>query len=849
MKASPIQLNKFLQKQDTQFVIPIYQRNYDWGEEHCKQLLEDIIEVGKTPKSESRVHFIGSIVYICNDEYTTDEIEEYVIIDGQQRITTITLLLTALYHYYDSVGDKRMSETILEYYLVNKNAEDDRFKVKLKATENNDRDIHLLLNNRPIPNGEYSNIKNNYNYFSHYLREDNVDTIYEGFKRLLFVEIRLERGKDNAQKIFESLNSTGLDLSQADLIRNYILMGLEPIVQNKLYNNYWADIESNTKVQGESYVSEFIRDYLTLKKAEIPKKDAVYLTFKKEYNIEEIQIEPVLNELLNYSSIYQKLINPTTIDDCDIRKEIEYIKYIEINVSYPFLLQLIDDYRKSYIDKATLIRILQFIQTFACRRFVLDLPTNAFNKIFMSLYRQVDKSDYENSIYLYVMTRPGKNRMPSDKEIRAMLRGKDFYNAKSRMKMYILERIENFENKEPVKIIENNDITIEHIFPQNPDEKWHDDLLENEYDDFANIYLHTIGNLTLSGNNGALGNKTFSEKKWMNKNGKEQGYSYSRLLLNRFLITIDKWNIENYNKRTDILIQRYINIWQLPEVNGVMEFPERNINDIDDPTNKQIEYAVFFGKRLDGETYKGIKLYNYIVKELYNLQPENFIEQFKSLLKLKEDPNELIKSQKLNSTYYYNTNLSYRDLFNNLKVMLNTFELSDELYIKFRNVSNSYVSEGLSNDGKSEDTQKDVSIVKQKAIEIIERKLDVSLAKYSQSVYKTDNGQIGIYISVSKEQEDSRGEKYWFAYRHNSKLDGCKQIYYVYVCGSENCMIMMQKNRLDEKTQQLNASYDKNTGEVIHWHIVLLKKTNGSITWLLSKPVVHEEDVTKYFLN
>lgn len=285
MKASPLQLNKFLQKQDTQFVIPIYQRNYDWTEEHCMQLLEDIINIGKTPREETKMHFIGSIVYVCNDEYTVAEIEQLVIIDGQQRITTITLLLMALYHYAKENGDQRLAEMILEDYLINKRAEES-FKVKLKATENNDRDLHYLLEGKPIPNGKYSNIKNNYNFFRNHITASNSAIIFEGFKRLLFVEIRLERGKDNAQKIFESLNSTGLDLSQADLIRNYILMGLEPKEQNRLYLNYWAEIESNTKVEGVSHVSDFIRDYLTIKQGEIPKKDNVYSTFKRQYRIE-----------------------------------------------------------------------------------------------------------------------------------------------------------------------------------------------------------------------------------------------------------------------------------------------------------------------------------------------------------------------------------------------------------------------------------------------------------------------------------------------------------------------------------------------------------------------------------
>lgn len=687
MKASPIQLNKFLQKQDTQFVIPIYQRNYDWSEEQCKQLLEDIIEVGRSPKDEAKVHFIGSIVYVCNDEYTTDEIEQYVIIDGQQRITTITLLLIALYHQAERLEDNRLVETIYEYYLINKNADDDSYKVKLKATENNERDLHYLLNKIPIPDSAYSNIKNNYNFFAKHITEDNREIIYDGFKRLLFVEIRLERGKDNAQKIFESLNSTGLDLSQADLIRNYILMGLEPSEQTRLYNQYWAIIESNTKHEGVSYVSDFIRDYLTIKMGDIPNKNKVYSTFKKEFKLDKLnELENMLLSLRTFSEIYKLFINPDYIEDRDIKDEISYIKYIEINVSYPFLLQVIDDYNKDIINKDILLRILRFVQSYACRRFIVDLPTNALNKIFMNLYRQIDKSDYEKSLYYYVLTRSGKVRMPSNNEIFNYLSDKDLYNAKSKMKLYILERLENFENKEKVAIIGNSDITIEHIFPQKPDLKWRTEISENEYKLFSEKYIHTIGNLTLSGNNGALGNKSFQEKKYMNKDNGEQGYSYSRLWLNRSLNDIDEWNISNYKRRTETLIARFLQIWSIPQNLEMKDLPEFNINNIDlnTVTNKSIEYAIFFDKQLTGDKYKGIKLYNYILKQLFELySEEEFIYKFRNILRLTENPNELHRCQPLNSTYYYDTNLSYYQIFSNLKKILEELGLSDELSIKF----------------------------------------------------------------------------------------------------------------------------------------------------------------------
>ena len=488
MKASVIQLNKFLQKQDTQFVIPIYQRNYDWDESHCKQLLDDIIEVGMSPKEANKMHFIGSIVYVCNDEYTTDEIEKFVVIDGQQRITTITLLLIALYHLAIELEDVKLADTILEYYLINKNADSDEFKVKLKATENNDKDLRALLNREPILSN-YSNVKNNYNFFKKNIGENNRNVVFEGFKRLLFVEIRLERGKDNAQKIFESLNSTGLDLSQADLIRNYILMDLEPAEQNRLYNNYWSYIESFTKVDGVSFVSDFIRDYLTIVNGEITNKDSVFLAFKKQYPLNN-QIEKVLEDLLKYALIYNKFLVPRTIQDNDIRQAVEYIQYMDMNVAYPFLLQVYDDYNRNEISKDTFLNVLQFVQTYVCRRFILDLPTNALNKVFMNLYRQVDKNNYEKSLYYYIMSRSGKVRMPSDSEIRNYLADKDLYNAKSRMKMYVLERMENYNNNEIVSIIGNKDITIEHIFPQNPDPRWRQTLSEKDYANFMENIRH-----------------------------------------------------------------------------------------------------------------------------------------------------------------------------------------------------------------------------------------------------------------------------------------------------------------------------------------------------------------------
>ena len=678
MDAKPRKISDFLEIRNAEFIIPIYQRNYDWKEEHCKQLLNDILEVSRMDVSE-RSHFIGSIVYIT-DSLLSDQ-KKMVIIDGQQRITTLTLMLIALYHFLLEIGNADLASEIFEYYIINKRSAEDS-KIKLKASEDNKQDLECLIDNQPIPH-DYSRVKLNYFFFRNEINDFNWQQVLDGFKKLYFVEISLERGKDNPQKIFESLNSTGLDLSQGDLIRNYVLMGLEPEVQSKLYRRYWEKIEINTNSENQSYISNFIRDFLTLKSGVIPKKDKVYVIFKKYYIFNSpAELEELLSELLRYSEIYKLFLNPKIITDKEVRKSIFYLNYIEVNVAYPFLLQIFDDYNKGIISKDIFENILKFIASYITRRFVLDLPTNALNKVFMTLYKQVDKQIYLESLYRYILTRPGKSRMPSDSEIRTYLPAKDLYRSNSKMRKYIFENLENFNNNEKVNIIGEEQITIEHIFPQEPEESWKRELKEKDFIDFKEKYLHTIGNLTLSGYNGKLSNKSFKEKRDMNKSGGEQGYKYSRLWINRGLGNLEEWNIENYMNRSEILTNRFISIWKLPHIEGVKELPEINIEDVDyDSSTMEFEYAVFGGEKY---VYRHLsKLYAQILTKLYDLDSDNFIQQCSSIIKLSLNPDGLTRPKPLNK-FFYEANLSGETIFSNLKKVLSTLELSDELFIKFK---------------------------------------------------------------------------------------------------------------------------------------------------------------------
>ena len=433
MKANETRVEEFLSSNKIQFVIPVYQRNYDWSNSQCKQLLNDILEVGTARKKNA--HFIGSIVYVHDDVFTAAKIKELTVIDGQQRLTTLTLIYLALYRLAKELKDDGLVAEISETYLINKFASEDD-KSKLRPTENNHKALKYLL--RSDENEEFqdfSKLIDNFNFFKERITKDNYQFVLDGLSKLMFVEISLDREKDDPQRIFESLNSTGLELSQADLIRNYILMGLNRKDQNMVYRNYWEVIEKLAKDEATnvSKVSDFIRDYLTLENNKIPNKGKVYLEFKIKYPTKTIDdLTNNLAEIKNLVKHYNKLINPKNEVDKDIRRQLEYINRLEINVAFPFLMKVYDDYANSTIDKQTFIEILDLIQSFVWRRFVVGLATNALNKIFMTLYDKVDPSNYLYSIQASLLQRSGSQKFPKDAEVEDALRVKDVYNIKSK---------------------------------------------------------------------------------------------------------------------------------------------------------------------------------------------------------------------------------------------------------------------------------------------------------------------------------------------------------------------------------------------------------------------------------
>lgn len=681
MKANELQINNFLQAPNVQFVIPVYQRNYDWTNTECKELLNDIISVETDDRG---THFIGSIVFVHEGTYSTSEVKELVIIDGQQRLTTINILYVALYRFAKENGNAQDAERLYNMFLTNQYVKNESSKLKLKQTDANSvafKSILLGTDNSSLP---YSNVTENYNYFRSIIAEENFETILRGLNRLIFVEISLERDKDDPQRIFESLNSTGLDLSQSDLIRNYILMDLPPKDQNRIFETIWNPIEENARdcVKQSALVSEFIRDYLTLRNKKIPNKNKVYAEFKSLYaNKKDEAYHQELENIKSLSIHYKKFVNPSTVADLSIRKELEYINRLEINVAYPFLLQVFEDAENGLLSKEDLMKILKLVQSYAWRRFIVGLPTNALNKIFMTLYSEVDTEEYYDSIAKALLKKKGSAKFPSNEDLKTALRDKDLYNTQPKNRNYLFEMLENYKNREYVDT-SNEQITIEHIFPKNPNDEWSTDISPEDYFQFKEKYLNTIANLTLSGNNGALGNKSFKGKKEMNVDGNEQGYNYSRLWLNAYLKSLDAWTVEKYEERLNTIYQRFLKIWELPdvEISDVVDTEEQNIFDAESPTHKKLEYFIFENTKVEEDTVA--QMYFFVIRNLYERNTQLLISN-QDLFKITRNTSDFRAAQEVVNGWYIESNIDSNSKFSILKKLLTVFELEDELLIKY----------------------------------------------------------------------------------------------------------------------------------------------------------------------
>lgn len=566
MKATEAKLLDFLKK-SPQFVIPIYQRTYSWTQKECRQLWDDVVRCGTSDKIA--VHFVGSIVYVESGLSQVTHQAPLLVIDGQQRLTSVSLLLAAL---ANAVGETEPFDgfsrrKIKNYYLLNPEETGARhFKLQLSQTDK--ISLNAIVDNGELPQLPSLRVMGNYQLFESWIKTEKVElgVICKGLAKLVVVDIALTRDQDNPQLIFESMNSTGKELSQADLIRNFILMGLEPVLQTKLYEQFWRpmEIDFGQEAYGTHFDS-FMRHYLTVLTGEIPNINAVYDAFKGHarttrgnFEDDKSHIESLVREIRDYSRHFCAMALGSEAD-ADLKLAFHDLRELKVDVAYPFLLELYADYKAELFSKAELLSSVQMVEAYVFRRAICAIPTNSMNKTFATFSKGVEKDRYFESVQAQFLLLPSYRRFPSDEEFHRDLHTRDLYNFRGRS--YWLRRLENHGRKERVAV---DEYTIEHIMPQNENlsVKWRDALGE-DWQRIQQTWLHTLGNLTLTAYNSDFSDRAFEEKRDM-PGAPEKGLKQSPLKLNQGLGTLETWNESAIKDRTSKLADLAVTVWLAP---------------------------------------------------------------------------------------------------------------------------------------------------------------------------------------------------------------------------------------------------------------------------------------------
>ena len=632
---------KIIEQTYRQYTIPVYQRSYSWKKQQCNQLFDDIIDSVK----KGRNHYLGSLVY---SEKTEDNFSFCPIIDGQQRLTTVILLLKALYDSIGSNDNQRIKNRIYNS-LYNDNCED-RYKLKLKSIDGDNEELEKVLMGSIDDLDSTSNISINYFNFKDRLKKVieegmTVDEIFEGITNLEIVEIILAE-EDDAQLIFESINSTGMNLETSDLIRNFLLMGIKDAgKQREYYKKYWVKLQNDI---GKENVEKFFYDFLVMKDTRYIEESKVYENFKAYYRLVNNQ-EDVFEEIIRYGEYYKLIVcNNSRAYSKKSNELCSLFGLLKHSTIYPFLLNVCDDFKdiqKLYKenlsnDEAEQIRaqekefnnILFLFGNYALRRAVAEIPSSSLRRFYAGLYDRVfekNKSNlekYYKALEAYICTLSTYDKMPSDSTFNEGLHYKNMYK-KSRVLRYFFDIIEN-DNKEPVDM---SDLTIEHILPETLSNLWKKNLGEDKYQEIYDKYVHTLGNLSITGYNSEYSNYPFDEKKKMFKSYIDEDKT-KITRLNKELLDekVNFWGEKEIIDRADRLSEIIIDKYPYPKnIDTSLEFEKYYEFYIDNPEDDADEYVDNPNYKLYGFQYDGVKyrasyfknIYVEMVKILYSTNP------------------------------------------------------------------------------------------------------------------------------------------------------------------------------------------------------------------------------------
>ena len=649
------------------FKIPVYQRNYVWTNVQCEKLYQDIMIAGQ----KNRKHFTGTIVYIVGVEASS--LSEVLIIDGQQRLTTVYILLKALYDA--AIGVSVRVESLIEEVMFNRNC-DEKYKLKLKPIKSDNEQLILLLKNKIDEMDRNSYIFKNYVIFKNLIQRTlddgyELNDIFEGIKKLEMVEIILDKSQgDEPQKIFESINSSGLDLSLSDLIRNYLLM--DDRNQDELYENYWLEIEKNV---GYRNLGDFVINYLNSQTSKSVKNSNAYQLFKEHCEEKNLTHEEILKDLLKTSRYYGSFIGEKLYYNERITKYLNAFHSIKQTTVLPFIFKIFNDYEDNNIDEDTLCKVLDYLLTYFVRITTCELNKN-LSKFMKSLYDRIYNKRYEKYYDKFVMflnDLKTSNRMPTDKEFKEALIHKPLYSKP--ICKYVLSAIEN-STKEHIDV---TNLTIEHILPQKLNAVvWKKEIGE-DYDRVYELYLHTLGNLTITGNNSELGTKPFYEKKKIIQDNSKAN------ILNKDVLSATVWNEKSILNRAESLSEILIDLFDYVKIHSdINEENELNFginSDIDFSNTKPNGFS-FVGEYTAVSSWVDLLskfihiVYDLDVELMNDLAKKNYLIQNADRVYISNDSRKLRRAREIgNSGIYFETNLSSNNIISFVRDLLVKMDL------------------------------------------------------------------------------------------------------------------------------------------------------------------------------
>ncbi len=682
MKIEPGRIiNDFIEPNKRQYSIPVYQRNYAWPEEQCQKLFEDIVQAYK----KDRTHFCGSIVYARLKE--EHGIDYFVVVDGQQRLTTVYLLLKALIDCAKTDGQREsIEEVVFNHDTYDTYDVDTSSKLKLKPIKSDNQQLYLLMENKFDEIDQTSGIWTNYNVFKNLINElleqdpkMDVKMIYRGVERLICARIGLDE-KDNAQEIFERINSYGVPLNLADLIRNYVLM--TDADQDRLYEQYWLKMENIVR---EDQMSEYFMNYLNMKSDRFVKESTAYDDFKNLYVDQNYTNEQMLTELLHYAEFYCAFKYGSNKYSREINQYLKDLKQLDQTTVYLFLFKVFDDLQAGIIDQPVVERVLRLLLNYSIRRIMCEISSNSLRGMYKTLYNRVfikpeykSKELYYDALASFMLQLTSRDVIPTTEEFRYALINNGLYR-KHALCGYLLSSLEN-QGKE--KLIVDN-LTVEHIMPQNKNlsTAWQKMLGENWAED-RDRWLNTMGNLTLTGYNSELGDKPFDEKKKLiEEKHTKVVYLYEDVQ------SASVWNAKTIQKRGERLAKDVIKLFPIERPVQAISFedPRYKKYTCEDPGNatyKDVSYYELLGERVNVDNFTD--MIRSVTYRLYDLEPDLIDDMARSegnfaswgVPVFSINPNKFKTCSRIpNTGVYMRTGYSAADSISYIKGLLQIYEL------------------------------------------------------------------------------------------------------------------------------------------------------------------------------